>query len=447
MRFLRSALAAIIVLVVGGIGVSPAWAACTYSVAPQPAGSNVFTANGGSAAISLTVSPASCAWTVGPSNPDWCFYNVSPTSGSGSGSYTIHYSVGGNEGTFAVPCSITVGTATFNATVGGCTYTLDATGVVAAAGATSGTIGVQTNGWGCQWTPAVGAGASWITLTPDLNCCQGSGTVGYSLAANPGAARTGTITIAPPFGDVYTYTVTQAAPTAAPSDGLWSIDAEAGASGRGFQIEVRGGVLVFTYYGYAVGGGGLWALSSGPMSGNTFTGPMQTYHGGMPLGGIYTPAVAGPSLGNLSITFATATTGTITFPGESPKAVSKFPFSGTAAPSIVPENGLWIVTAEDTGASGRGFQIEQRNGVLVLTYYGYRNDGGGMWTLTSGSMGGSTFSGTMDTYTGGTVLGGAYKAAADTGNAGSVTINFTSPTAGTITFPGEPAKAIKKFVW
>jgi hypothetical protein len=50
-------------------------------------------------------------------------------------------------------------------------------------------------------------------------------------------------------------------------------------------------------------------------------------------------------------------------------------------------------------------------------------------------------------YGGGTVLGGAYAAANQTGSPGQVTINFTSPTTGTITLPGEASKAISKFSW
>jgi hypothetical protein len=182
------------------------------------------------------------------------------------------------------------------------------------------------------------------------------------------------------------------------------------------------------------------------MVGNTFTGSMQTYHGGAPLGGPYAPATTAANLGTVVITFTSTTTGTISFPGEAPKSISKFDFGGTAVPGVVPANGLWIVDAE-AGASGRGFQIEQHGGTLVLTYYGYLADGNERWTLSAGSMSGSSFSGAMDTYSGGTALGGAYAPATAAGSAGTVSINFVSPTTGTITFPGELPKAISKFTW
>jgi hypothetical protein len=408
---------------------------CTASVTPTPPGSNSFTANGGTGAFSLAVSPASCSWTVGASSPPGCFGNVSPTSGTGNA--TITYTMAGNQGPNGGTCYLGVGDQTFSAQLAGCTYALGATAVAAGSGPASGSVAVQPSGFGCQWSATASASAPWITLTSGSSGV-GSGAVGYSLAANPGAQRLGTITVAG-----QTYTVTQAAP---PVDGLWIVDAEAGASGRGFQIETRNGTLVFTYYGYAVGGGGLWSLSAGTMNGNNFSAAMHTYHGGAPLGGVYSPATTAASLGTVSITFTSPTTGTITFPGEAPKAISKFDFNGVAAPSVVPANGLWIVNAE-AGASGRGFEIEQHGGTLVLTYYGYLADGNELWTLSAGNMSGSGFSATMDGYSGGAVLGGTYAPAVPAGDYGTVSINFTSPTTGTITFPGEAAKAISKFIW
>jgi len=115
--------------------------------------------------------------------------------------------------------------------------------------------------------------------------------------------------------------------------------------------------------------------------------------------------------------------------------------------AVVPLDGLWSVVVENTGQSGRGFQIEQRSGSLVLTYYGYGADGSGLWALAAGPMSGSTFIGDMYRYQGGTVLGGGYMAATSAGSVGPVTVDFTSPTTGTITLPGEAPKAISKFIW
>jgi hypothetical protein len=233
-----------------------------------------------------------------------------------------------------------------------------------------------------------------------------------------------------------------------PDDGLWVIDAENnGQSGRGFQLEVRGGVLVFTYYGYGGDGSGLWALSAGPMSGNGYSGSLDTYAGGTALGGDYQPAAKTGSLGVLSLAFTSASQGTITLPSEGTRAISRFPFAGSASPPITPRNGLWVVDAENNGQSGRGFQIEQHGGLLVFTYYGYGSGGEGLWALSAGDMSGAGYGGSLDRYSGGTALGGTYRPAKVSESAGSFSLSFSTPTSGLVTFPGEAPKAISKFNW
>ena len=81
-----------------------------------------------------------------------------------------------------------------------CTYALAPAAASVAATAGSGSIGITTQA-GCAWNPA--SNAAW--LTPGSSA-SGSGTLTYSVAANTGAARSGTVTI----GGV-AFTVTQAA--------------------------------------------------------------------------------------------------------------------------------------------------------------------------------------------------------------------------------------------
>jgi hypothetical protein len=85
--------------------------------------------------------------------------------------------------------------------------------------------------------------------------------------------------------------------------------------------------------------------------------------------------------------------------------------------------------------------------MLVFTYYGYGNLGVGTWYLAAGSLTGNTFTAPMTPYFGGTVLGGSYHAASQGTDVGTVSITFTSNTTGTITLPGESAKAIEKLVF
>jgi hypothetical protein len=109
-----------------------------------------------------------------------------------------------------------------------------------------------------------------------------------------------------------------------PTDGLWVVDAERGASGRGFQILTSNGVLVFTFYGWGASGNSEWYLSAGSLANSTYTGTLDRYTGGMSMGGQHRAAALAGNDGSVSITFTGKNVGTITFPGESPKAISRF---------------------------------------------------------------------------------------------------------------------------
>lgn len=123
-------------------------------------------------------------------------------------------------------------------------------------------------------------------------------------------------------------------------------------------------------------------------------------------------------------------------------ALATASFSATA---LMPAGGLWVIDSENTGQSGRGFQLEVENEVLVFTYYGYRADGSSVFYLAAGPISNNTFTAPLTEYQGGRTLGGAYKPAAALGNVGNVTLSFTSGLHGSITLPGESAQAISKF--
>src|SRR5208337_4453138 len=57
----------------------------------------------------------------------------------------------------------------------------------------SGSLLIFTN-TGCAWSTSIPSGVSWITLTAASG--SGPGGVGYTIAANTGAARNTTLTIA-----------------------------------------------------------------------------------------------------------------------------------------------------------------------------------------------------------------------------------------------------------
>ena len=85
-----------------------------------------------------------------------------------------------------------------------CSYALNPTSQNFAAAGGNGSASV-TAGTGCAWTAV--SNANWITTT---SSGSGNGTVNFTVAANTGAARTGTITVQ---GQTFTVTQDAAAPT------------------------------------------------------------------------------------------------------------------------------------------------------------------------------------------------------------------------------------------
>ena len=171
-------------------------APCTYSISPT-------SRSHGSGAETGTVSVTAgsiCTWTAS-SNASWITI-ISGSSGYGTG--VVGYSVAANTGTSSRTGTLTIAGRTFTVTQAGiaCTYSISPTSRAHGSGAETGTVSV-TAGTGCSWTAA--SNTSWMSITSG-GSGAGSGTVGYSVAANTGtSSRTGTLTIAG-----QTFTVTQA---------------------------------------------------------------------------------------------------------------------------------------------------------------------------------------------------------------------------------------------
>jgi hypothetical protein len=169
------------------VTVNQAAAPCTYSVSPT----TLSAVAGGGATGPVTVTTATgCAWTA-MSNVSWLSITAG-ASGNGNGTVSINAAVNtgpARTGTLTVANQ----TVTVNQAATSCAYSVGPTTVsISAAGGTGTPISVSS-GSGCTWTATTSAG--WITILTGASG-TGNGSVTYSVQANTGSARTGTLTVA-----------------------------------------------------------------------------------------------------------------------------------------------------------------------------------------------------------------------------------------------------------
>ena len=200
-------------------------APCRFAIAPDNQ-----TVNSAAGAASVAVSTLNgCTWTA-KSNAPW----ITITSGAqGNGNGSVALRIAANTGG-ARTGTVTIAEQTHTITQQDgtqppvptppappapptppgpptpppsptCTYSIAPSNEsIAAAGGTGTAIAVTASAGSCTWTGV--SNASWITVTSGASGI-GSGSVGFTVAANTGAARGGTMTIAG-----QTFTVNQAAP-------------------------------------------------------------------------------------------------------------------------------------------------------------------------------------------------------------------------------------------
>lgn len=99
-----------------------------------------------------------------------------------------------------------------------------------------------------------------------------------------------------------------------PTPGLWWNPAE---SGTGYSLDVRHGVLVLLIYSYTPAGASQWYIATGPVVNGSFFGTLQKAAGGQCISCGYQAPIANGDDGQVSISFASATSGTMTLPGRS----------------------------------------------------------------------------------------------------------------------------------
>ena len=156
---------------------------CTYTLGAQLI---EFESNGGVREVILDTA-AACSWSASVS-AEWVAV-IGGQSGSGPGAVRVR--AVGNTG---APRNAVLRVADRNVTIvqaSGCSVALSPGSATVDAGASTGVVQVSA-GEGCVWSAASDAG--WIAIAEGANG-SGSGQVRFSIAANPGPARQGSIAV------------------------------------------------------------------------------------------------------------------------------------------------------------------------------------------------------------------------------------------------------------
>ena len=174
---------------------SPTSPQCSYSIQPAAV---TLTPSGGTSTVGITTTPA-CSWTAA-SNAAWLAV-VGIGTGTGNGNVTI--SATANTGADRTG-TLTIAGRTFTVTqTGSCAGSISPGSSAPSAAGGAGIPIAVTIPAGCAWTAV--ANDAWLSIASGASG-SGNGTVNFTVAANTGPARTGTLTVAG-----QTHTVTQAA--------------------------------------------------------------------------------------------------------------------------------------------------------------------------------------------------------------------------------------------
>ncbi len=225
----------------------------------------------------------------------------------------------------------------------------------------------------------------------------------------------------------------QAAAGSTPQSGVWWNPAE---GGRGYTLEFSNGKLFIATFMYDVSGRSHWyGAGPAPMGGNSFSTALTAYSGGQTLTGAYKAPTQGNSPSNIAVNFSDASHATITWVGGTiPIERFEFVTGGLGVPptAVQPQTGWWW----NPGEGGRGFFVEVQNNQALIATYMYDNGGNPVW-YDSGpaALPGNIYQSNWNAYTGGQTLTGTYQAPTGPTNAGALTIQFASPTSGTLTLP------------
>lgn len=229
-----------------------------------------------------------------------------------------------------------------------CTYTLAASSASVAATANTGSVGVTAPST-CAWTAA--SNNAWITITSPLASVNGNGTVAYSVAANNGVARTGTLTIAG-----QTYTINQASGC---SYSLSANSASAVASGSTGSVTVTASDAACSWT--ATSNNSPW-LSISSINGDTVNYSVAANNSTAARSGTLT--IAGLTFtvnqDGVACTYQLSATSTTATAPQTTRSVTVTPSNGICTWTAV-SNANWITITSASGVSPVNFTIAANN--------------------------------------------------------------------------------------
>jgi hypothetical protein len=218
---------------------------------------------------------------------------------------------------------------------------------------------------------------------------------------------------------------------AEPQNGWWWNPNE---SGRGYFLEMTGGVMYLAGYFYADDGRATWLSSGGPVTDlYLYKGMLQSYRNGQSVFGAYRLPDTIVDVGPVTVSFTDDSHGTITWPGGTiPIERDIFgDISNADETAFQPKTGWWWNPAE----SGSGYSVEIQGGSAFVVAFMYDESGNPVWYFAAGPMPTPThFESDWLEFSGGQTLTGAYRPPATPRNLGRLTIDFAATDDATITF-------------
>jgi hypothetical protein len=178
-------------LVIGDQTVTVNQAATLCSFTINPTTLSVGAAGGGGSQVVVSTT-SGCAWSASSSAPWITVTSAASVTGPGN----VNFSVAANTG-FVRNGTLTIAgqafTVTQAAAAASCSYSINpASQSIGGAAGTANPVAVSTSP-GCSWTAA--ANVPWITIASG-STGSGNGSVTFTVSANTGAPRTGSLTIA-----------------------------------------------------------------------------------------------------------------------------------------------------------------------------------------------------------------------------------------------------------